>query len=296
SLVVSGYDDGDVRVWNPATRSDARLPGHNDTSEARYSAQGDHIVSWSRDGSLRLWDVRQRRSRLVTSGGPEVLAAAVDPTGSHVAFALLDGPSFIQAPDGAGKVELPFEAAPTAFEFSPDGTRLVAGLEDGTVQVVRVSNGETVRTEKAPGKIVDATFGPDGKRLAIAGADGTIRVWPAGKAAPVVLFGHERGVNTVAFNRAGDRLVSAGQDGSVRVWNAAGGVSLATVESYDGNAPGAAFSPDGLRVVSADARTRLLRTTPCEVCGPFAAVLQRAHSRPVRTLSVAERERLLAGD
>ena len=80
----------------------------------------------------------------------------------------------------------------------------------------------------------------------------------------------------------------------MRVWDSAGGVSLVTIESYAGDAPGAAFSPDGKRVLSSGERARVLRVSDCEVCGSFEDALAVARRRPVRALDESERARLLS--
>ena len=56
--------------------------------EARYAADGKHVATASTAGPVRLWDIEQRRSRLVVSE-PEKpkYAVAVDATARRVAFA-----------------------------------------------------------------------------------------------------------------------------------------------------------------------------------------------------------------
>jgi WD40 repeat protein len=106
--------------------------------------------------------------------------------------------------------------------FSPDGTRLAAGGNDGTTTVWDISDDRGRALFTLTGHtafIARLAFNLDGEYLATAAFDGTARVWDltAGKewlkfsagAAPVT---------DVAFSPDGARLATGGFEGRVRVY------------------------------------------------------------------------------
>jgi WD40 repeat protein len=96
--IVSGGDDGTVRLWTLAGEPAAEpFKGHEDAvSSVAFSPDGTRIVSGGDDGTVRLWTL---------DGKP-----AAKPFKGH------EGPVLSVA-------------------FSPDGMRIVFGGDDGTVRL-----------------------------------------------------------------------------------------------------------------------------------------------------------------
>jgi len=59
--------------------------------------------------------------------------------------------------------------------WSPDGTRIASGGDDGTVQMWDASTGKRLLTYRS-GAICVA-WSPDGTRIVSGGIDGTLKVW-----------------------------------------------------------------------------------------------------------------------
>ncbi|MEA2193621.1 MAG: hypothetical protein QOG42_55, partial [Solirubrobacteraceae bacterium] len=296
--VLSGYDDGEVRLWNPATGRPRALARYEEGSSGAYSPDGAYILSWTSaytKGSMRVYDVRRRTSsfaRVPSARG--VYAAAIAPGGRRIARVGLGTRAVLQAPDGTHRRTLPAHGQVNWLAFSPDAEHLVTASDDGTARTWNASSAAAERVLKGiEGAALWVAYSPDGKRVAVAGADGTIRVWTLAGGDPLVLYGHEGPVNTVAFNPRGDRLVSGGKDGTVRVWDADDGEPIVLLHTHEGEVTGVAFSPDGQDVVSgADDG---LRVSACDVCGAFGPVLALARTRPGAKLTAAQRARLTAG-
>ena len=164
-------------------------------------------------------------------------------------------------------------------EFSPDGTLLASGSENGTIRLWDADTGQQLETYKGHTDAVNSiAFSPDGKTLASGsgewglGKDTTIRLWDVpsdrhrrnggggtwqrlarlfglGKASEV-LKGHGRVVNAVAFSPDGEIIASGSDDSTIRLWDPHNGMHLETLEGHKEIVNSIAFSPDGRTLAS----------------------------------------------
>ncbi|KAG2740138.1 WD40 repeat-like protein, partial [Suillus brevipes Sb2] len=118
-----------------------------------------------------------------------------------------------------------------SISFSPDGTRIVSGSNDGTVRLWDVGTGQPVgQSLKGHTNLVTSvSFSRDGTRIVSGSCDKTVRLWDATTGQPIgqPLRGHTNWVTSVSFSSDGTRIISCSQwDETVRVWYAAMGKSL----------------------------------------------------------------------
>ncbi len=68
--IVSGGDDGSVRLWSLVGRQVGEpFQGHDHwVRSVAFSPDGQHIVSGGDDGTVRLWEIKSRESRVVYRG------------------------------------------------------------------------------------------------------------------------------------------------------------------------------------------------------------------------------------
>lgn len=145
-----------------------------------------------------------------------------------------------------------------AVAFSPDGTLVASGSDDGTARVWSVDGGPDVLSLKHPDAVSGVAFSPDGSLILTGGADGLVRVWGAADGEPVAeLSGHTDEVRAVAFSPDGSLIASGGDDQSIRLWAFEGGwQARAVLSGHRGQVQSVAFSPDGARLASSgDDRT-----------------------------------------
>ena len=108
-----------------------------------------------------------------------------------------------------------------ALVFSPDGTRLATGGEDGVTRLWDTSTGTmTAQCQAHTRKVFSVAFRPDGLRLATSSADGTVRQWnfATGREVEAPYDRHTGEVLIVKFSSDGESIASAGTDRTVRVW------------------------------------------------------------------------------
>lgn len=147
--------------------------------------------------------------------------------------------------------------------LSPDGEVLAAAAFDGTLQLLRVSDGAVLRTLAGHSNSVSArAFSPDGSTLASGSSDGAFRLWRVSDGAPLRqidavrgLEGYPSGVVSLAFSPDGSTVSTIVQwiaddyseRRAVQLWRVADGALLRQAEARQKGSwlTQAVFSPDG---------------------------------------------------
>ncbi len=238
---ASGGADWVVRTWNlgasPRPKQRAEPHGHlSHVYASAFSPDDTTLATGSDDRAVRLWNV--------TGTAPKERASLTSED---------NAPVYVLA-------------------WSPDGKMLASGGQSTTVRVwntAKPDKADKLRQLKPnPGQVVGLAFAADNKTVLAASAN-TVVVWDANTTDEVrTLDGHEATVNCVAVSPDGKRAVTgAGQlkyengqpvivdgkyvyvDPVLRLFNLDDGKLLHAVKSYAQPVSGAAFSPDGRRVL-----------------------------------------------
>jgi WD40 repeat protein len=218
-----------VHVWDTATRKEvATLPGHTSLVwAAAFGPDGNTLVTGSWDRTARVWDLTTKTTQHVLGGHRDkVMVADVSPDGALVVTVAADDHNEVHV----------WDAATGRRRFTP------------------VAGGESAR-----GRWI--AFSPDSRRLAVA----TEKI--GGGSRPYLLRvldtatgrelytceqkGDRHGTwGTVCFSPDGGRVLASWPSRAC-VWNAAtGAVEVSLDPPGDDWLDGAAFSPDGGRIVT----------------------------------------------
>jgi WD40 repeat protein len=244
-----------------------------DATALAWSPRGSVIAVGAYDGPVQLWDVSAKPRRLRILRGlhsvnhqPEaVRGVAFSPDGSLVAATDRNntppGPTpyfgsiaVWRAATGAPVLSphrLP--AVADSLTFDPAGKRVVVGLEDGRVQVMRAADGRVERTLHPTGAPVMAlAFAPDGT-LMTGTWSGIVERWDvsSGKKLSGPVLVAPAPVASISFDPSGGVFATVGgSDGTVKLWTTSTlqqfGFDFPAVAGSWGNAR---FTPDGRNLV-----------------------------------------------
>lgn len=249
-----------------------RFNGHTaSVGIVQFSKDSTRLLSGSRDGSARLWDVETgKQLAIYTADNVTLISASFSPDEQCVVTA--DEAGIVRIWDTATqqlqreiKVDSPtcnrnglceFEVA-----FAPDGNTLVTAGRDGLITLWDVSTGNSLRTIQAPtDRVTSPHFTPDSTALVVGTANGLILVYDT-------LTGRELHrmsadnlyINSINLSADGRRVIAAGVNKEIHIWDIASGQRLFALVGHGVQVFTASFAPGEQAVLSAadDSSVRL---------------------------------------
>ena len=323
--LVTGSGDGTARLWDMETGKEVRVlsniqrlssfvavgpdgerisKSRKETARLRANmvssvavAPGGQLITGSRDGSMRVWDMETGEEISVLAGHElPITSVAVTPdgrliTGSWDNTALLwdtqTGEEIRVLAAHRGEVH--------SIAVTPDG-RLVTGSFDGTARLWDIESGEEIRAFTGHGsEVTSVAVTPDG-RLITGSSNGTARLWNMQTGEEIRTFtGHEGVVWSVAVTPDG-HLATGSRDGTARLWNLETGEEIRTYTGHRGEIYSVAVAPNGRLVtgggffISDDNTARLWDIETGEEIRVFAG-----HKGEVSSVVVTSDGHLLTG-
>jgi serine/threonine-protein kinase len=284
-LVVSGGDDGAVRVWDAQTGEEKYAFHEPDSTVAAVAFRdADRILAVlqqqpGKGARVKLWELKSGNPHVVlesTAWSPAGVSLA--PGGRFLASSLWkrekEGPLMVEIKvwDLAGGKEtktLTEPSLPTGLALAPDGQTLA--LSSGKdVRLLDVKGtGEKAVLKGHEGGVGLLAFAPDGATLAstaVVVKDRTIgtevKLWKLAGNEAKSTFGLPGQVNALTFGPEGKFLALAltrGGASEVKLWNAANGKEGRTLGGFAGTVAALAFDHAGkiLATAGADHAVRL---------------------------------------
>ena len=250
-LASSARSDVAVRLWRSSSgdqiASFLGTPVDGVVASLAFSPDGKRLFAGARNGEARVWDVPTLAGELLRQTPHPYSSIALSPDGSRMA---IKHPGAVEIWDAvSGEQVLSWKTASEPYcygdlcylspylnydsvAYSLDGSRIAAGLRDGSIGIWDARSGAAIQTLRGHETAVTAiTFDPDGAHLASGAWDRTAIVWDLRSGKPVNRMKVAASVVSLAFNPVGDRLLiacgnvahPANSDSLVALWQPLGG-------------------------------------------------------------------------
>ncbi len=264
-LAVSAtYGPGKLALYDVETLVHVHtFEGHSKyVASLAFSSDSQTLASGSRDNTVRLWSVAEKKSLHTFEGHTNfVQSVALSSDGQTLASGSDDNTVRLWSVTEK-KLLHTFEGhthSVTSVTFSNDNQTLASGSDDETVRLWSVTEKKPLHSFEEHTSLVQCVaLSSDGQTLASGNFDNMVQLWSVTEKKLLHNFkGHTNAVRSVAFSSDGQTLASAGNDKTVRLWSVAEKRPLHTFEGHTGLGSGVAFSSDSQTLASGSYAVRL---------------------------------------
>ncbi len=179
--------------------------------------------------------------------GDEVLFTAISPDGKIAAVLKGNKIAICWIANGRLIQTLDFgPAQPVFVDFFDNGTRLVAGLPSGKIQLHDVATGKVLQSLENEASPAVVRISGDGKLMAASGRNGEVHLWDLATGKLAHRLALELGsAMDLAFSPDATMLAGSSNDTNIYVWDTRSGELKHVVRDLLMTTFGLAFAPDG---------------------------------------------------
>jgi WD40 repeat protein len=274
SIEYTDLGSGSVSVWEVSTRRRITHLRHSASlMSIDYDPTGKYMATASVDGFVRVFDALSGEEMAKLKHDGWIFKVTFSPDGRYVSTSS-GSPKLLEGKQANGVVTIwEWQSARKTghlqgnylisdLAFSSDGQLLAAGGHDGTVHILRATDGEEVLELHQEDPVWTLVFSPDGRYLATGGGGsrskdsplqkGTTILWDVKNGHETVLEKHQSWVLTVAFSPDGKYVASMDQNGTVGIWATASIRKISSMKHDEFVAEATVtFSPDSQYLATA---------------------------------------------
>ena len=251
--IVCGLGDGTIMIWKETDETYILGRHSYRVNSIAFSPDGSRIASTSDDG-IRIWDPSLRGT--FTEEDLGLLRVALSCDGQWIVTALLGHIQVWRVTETMTKTnELTVETDELSIALSRDGSRVVIGCRDGSIQVWNhLTNTIECQMSGHSHRVVCVAFSYDGSHVVSGSDDKTVRIWDYHTGNEVDLHQHSESdhdwVMCLAFSRDGGCVAFGSYKSGTWMWNPSTGRIYSGPSSKTDYMHSIAFSYDGNHVIS----------------------------------------------
>ncbi|MDZ7955912.1 NB-ARC domain-containing protein [Nostoc sp. DedQUE09] len=270
-LLASGCQDGSIRLWSAHLSHDQHpkphfinssaklLHGHTDfVWDIAFSPDGRLLVSGGRDGTLRLWNVKDGQSIYVLEGHKhDVYGLAISADNQLLVSAGKDHTVRLWNLQSGRNLKTlrGYTGGIHSLSLSSDDQILASSGQNEMIQLWHLQlDGNLPQLQPYKtfssstrwiSSLSNVSFSPDNLTLAINRHDESIALWNIQTGQLERWSAHNASVWTVLFNPSGQILASSSYDCTVGLWDVQTHHCLHVLRGHQNGIPAIAFDPDG---------------------------------------------------
>ncbi|KAG2757559.1 WD40 repeat-like protein [Suillus brevipes Sb2] len=216
------------------------------------------VVSGSDDGRLRLWNIKEPEGNMIGDPweGHDDAVRCLDwsPNAPEIASGSEDGTIRRWNPDTGRQIAPPIKTRHgwvNAVKYSPQGDKFISGGY-GAICVWSRDGKLLIEMKGHDDAVTSLCWSRDGGQIFSGSLDDTIRKWRAIDGKELVVFrGHTNIVRSLCLTPNERYIVSASDDFSVRIWDLTTNQAVGDPLLHDDMVPVVTMSPDGTFIASA---------------------------------------------
>jgi COMPASS component SWD3 len=260
------------------------LRGHSYwVQDVAIAPDGRTIVSASKDGTIKLWDILTgREMRTLHGHEAAVLSVAISADGERLISCGTDNAIKIWSLDTGMELNSILSKSHNIYvlSVSPNGKTLVSASADNTIKP-KYDGGLEAFLNRIPSRRVNALL----SLIGLLKRSPAIKIWDLDRGKPKGNFrGYSRGVTDLAISPKGDKVVSGSRDRTLKIWDFKTGKNLDTLWGHNDEIRSVAISPDGKTIISGS-RDRTIKIWDMQ-SGHVLRTL-RGHGQSVTSVAVS---------
>ena len=211
-----------VQAYSSAlTRPIVGFVGHQGTVRgARFSPDETRVLTWSYDGSARLWETETGRQIAVMEHDAGVRGAVY--TSDRILTWSFDGTARLWDKDGRSIAILRHDDTLGGATFLRDKGRVLTWSYDGSARLWDSGNGKAIASMDQKWAVLGAQVIDQGKSVLTWSSTPTAYIWNTDSGKQIAALKHEKDIRGVLVLPTQNRIVSWSDDTTVRCWDAAG--------------------------------------------------------------------------
>ena len=255
SLAAIASDDHTILLWDFNENFTSALTGHTDQVNAvAFSPDGKTLASGSNDRTIKLWDIKRKQNITTLQHNPpghgpsNITSVSFSPDGNTLASAGYLSVKLWNVSSHREIDTLKHDDWVHAVVFSRNG-KYLAAVDGKKVKVWDFKNQQIITELEADTTWIGAiAFSPNSQLFASAGSEGRIKIWQVEDWKVIGEMKDVSSVSDLVFSQDSKRLVSAGND--VNLWSVESHRNIVTFTEHNGWVMEAAYSSDGLTIIS----------------------------------------------